>query len=445
MKSTRYSLANSALNTIVIAVLFSSAEAADQELLDILLSNGAITENQYEELIEKDRLIEADVAEIGFSNGSGLQIRSGDGNFEVEIGGRMQLDLTDHSIDSRMGTQPISGSQIRRGRIEIDGTFAEDWGYAAEFDYAKNKVAIKDLKLGYESDSGATYYIGHQKQPYSLSLEMSSNDIPFVERSIDNYLVATFTDRAIGGRFENHGSNWFVAGGLYGDSMKSGSSNGDEGWGAAGRFIYAPVVNSNQVLHLGVRGAYRSIDTSSPVMKIKDQTTDFSNFNIVNTGVLPEFESATLFGPEIGASWGPLYLTAEHTTADIDRNGRQSLEFSGWNAAISLNLTGESRTNSYRIDAGEFKAIRPNQYFDLSNGEFGAWEISARYASVDLNDGDIMGGEEDALSLGLNWYLNRNVRIMADWTRILDTDESSLIRLYAPDMDIFTIRTQWNY
>ena len=56
-----------------------------------------------------------------------------------------------------------------------------------------------------------------------------------------------------------------------------------------------------------------------------------------------------------------------------------------------------------------------------------------------------MGGEEDALSLGLNWYLNRNVRIMADWTRILDTDESSLIRLYAPDMDIFTIRTQWNY
>ena len=97
------------------------------------------------------------------------------------------------------------------------------------------------------------------------------------------------------------------------------------------------------------------------------------------------------------------------------------------------------------VDAGEFKAIRPNQYFDLSNGEFGAWEISARYASVDLNDGDIMGGEEDALSLGLNWYLNRNVRIMADWTRILDTDESSLIRLYAPDMDIFTIRTQWNY
>ena len=128
MKSSRYSLASSALNTIVIAVLFSSAEAADQELLDILLSNGAITEDQYEELIEKDRLIEADVAEIGFSNGSGLQIRSGDGDFEVEIGGRMQLDLTDHSIDSRMGTQPISGSQIRRGRIEIDGTFAEDWG-----------------------------------------------------------------------------------------------------------------------------------------------------------------------------------------------------------------------------------------------------------------------------------------------------------------------------
>jgi phosphate-selective porin len=56
-----------------------------------------------------------------------------------------------------------------------------------------------------------------------------------------------------------------------------------------------------------------------------------------------------------------------------------------------------------------------------------------------------VGGEEDALSIALNWYPNRNVRIMADWSRILNTDESNQIRLYAPDMDIFTLRTQWNF
>ena len=420
-------------------------EGADQELLDILLSNEAITQGQYDQLMEKESLNKSDLAKIDFAGGSGLQVISPDGDFEVEIGGRLQLDMIDHSYDPRLGADPISGSQIRRGRIEIDGVFDQNWGYAAEFDYAKNKVAIKDLKLGYESSGGATYYIGHQKQPYSLSLEMSSNDLPFVERSVDNFLVAAFTDRAIGGRFENHGDNWFVAGGIYGDSLKSGSTNGDEGWGSAGRLIFSPLVEDNRVLHLGVRGAYRSIDVSTPTMTIKDQTTDFSNLNIVNTGALPNLESATLFGPELAASWGPVYVTAEHSTAKLDRTGKDSAEFTGWNAAISFNLTGESHASGYRLSSGEFKCIKPTKYFDISNGGIGAWELSARYASIDLNDGDITGGKEDALTLGVNWYINQNVRVMADWTRILDTDKSNSIRLYAPDLDVFTIRTQWKY
>ena len=384
---------------------------ADQELLDILLSNQAITQLQYEQLMEKESLKKSDLAKIDFARGSGLQVISSDGDFEVEIGGRLQLDMTDHSYDPRLGADPVSGSQVRRGRIEIDGVFDKNWGYAAEFDYAKNKVAIKDLKLGYESSEGATYYIGHQKQPYSLSLEMSSNDLPFVERSVDNFLVAAFTDRAIGGRFENHGNNWFIAGGIYGDSLKSGSTNGDEGWGSAGRFIVAPILEDNRVLHLGVRSAYRSIDVSTPTVTIKDQTTDFSNLNIVNTGSLPDLESATLFGPELAASFGPLYFTAEHSTAKLSRRNKDSVEFTGWNAAVTLNLTGESHASSYRLNSGEFKGIKPAKYFDLSNGGIGAWELSARYASVDLNDGDITGGKEDALSLGVNWYINQNVRV----------------------------------
>jgi phosphate-selective porin OprO/OprP len=212
-------------------------QAADKALLDILLGNGAIDQVQYDELLAKDTLVAEDVVSIGFANGSGLQVTSADGDFEVEIGGRLHLDTIDHSYDSRIGTDPISGTQVRRGRIEIDGVFDKNWGYAAEFDYAKNSVALKDIKLGYEADSGASFYVGHQKQPYSLSLEMSSNDIPFVERSADNYLVATFTDRAIGARYENSGDNWFFAGGVFGDSLKTGTETGDEGWGTSGRFI----------------------------------------------------------------------------------------------------------------------------------------------------------------------------------------------------------------
>ncbi len=421
------------------------AQAADKALLDILLGNGAIDQAQYDELLAKDTLEESDVVSIGFANGSGLQVTSADGDFEVEIGGRLHLDQIDHSYDPRIGTDPISGTQVRRGRIEIDGVFDRNWGYAAEFDYAKNSVALKDIKLGYEADSGASLYVGHQKQPYSLSLEMSSNDIPFVERSADNYLVATFTDRAIGARYENSGENWFFAGGVFGDSLKEGTETGDEGWGTSGRFVYSPVIEDEQVLHFGVRGSYRELDIATPSLKIKDKTTDFSALNIVNTGTLADAEAVTLFGPEFAAVWGSLYVFAEHTTTEVTRTAAPDLTFSGWHAAAAWSLTGESRAGRYSMSSGEFKGLRPSKHFDWANGGIGAWEIAARYATVDLNDADVVGGEEDALSIALNWYPNRNVRFMADWSRILDTDGSNTVRLYAPDMDIFTLRTQWNF
>lgn len=428
-----------------IALIASPAMAADQALLDILLSNGAIDQAQYNELLSKEALEEADVVNIGFANGSGLNVKSADGAYEVEIGGRLHLDYIDHSFDSRIGKDPISGSQVRRGRIEIDGVFDNNWGYAAEFDYAKNKVAIKDIKLGYETDSGASLYVGHQKQPYSLSLEMSSNDIPFVERSADNYLVATFTDRAIGARYENSGANWFVAAGIFGDAMSNSDTSGDEGWGTSGRLVYSPIIEDERILHLGVRGSYREVDIATPTMQIKDKTTDFSGLSIVNTGALNDAESATLFGPEMAAVWGPLYVFAEHTTTQVGRTAAPDLEFSGWHAAAAWSLTGESRASRYSMSSGEFKGLRPAKSFDWANGGIGAWEIAARYAAIDLNDGNVMGGTEDALSIALNWYPNRSVRIMADWSRVLDTDESNTIRMFAQDMDIFTLRTQWNF
>ena len=70
-----------------IALIASPAKAADQALLDILLSNGAIDQTQYNELLSKEALEAADVVNIGFANGSGLNVKSADGAYEVEIGG----------------------------------------------------------------------------------------------------------------------------------------------------------------------------------------------------------------------------------------------------------------------------------------------------------------------------------------------------------------------
>lgn len=419
----------------------SSVQAAEKELLDILLANGAITQQQYDQLLAQEELTVEDVEEVVVSlDGSGLNVESED--FEFTLGGRLHQDYTRHDYDSRMGVDPTNGTQTRRARLELDGRFHDNWGWAAEVDFQDNKVGVKDFKVGYIGEGGFSIYAGSQKQPYSLSVEMSSNDIPFMERSIDNALIIPFLDRAIGIRVEDSGDNWFFAGGVFGEKVSPGET-GDESWGPSARFVYAPVTTDAAAVHLGFRAATRKTGASRTV-GIADETKDyFSEVSIVDTGDIADVEQVSFAGPEIGLAWGPLLVLGEYNQAKFERDLAGDLDFNSWHLAAAWSLTGENRAAAYRMDAGEFKGFQPEQNFDPAQGQWGGWELTARYASLNMNDEAFVGGSEKTLTGGLNWYPNRNVRMMFNWTHILETDESNEVRLYAPGMDIFSLRAQY--
>jgi phosphate-selective porin OprO/OprP len=42
---------------------------------------------------------------------------------------------------------------------------------------------------------------------------------------------------------------------------------------------------------------------------------------------------------------------------------------------------------------------------------FGAWEVGVRYSYIDLSNKAIRAGRLDALTVGLNWYMNANAKI----------------------------------
>jgi phosphate-selective porin OprO/OprP len=423
---------------IAIGLTPNSAAAADEELLRMLLGNGAITQDQYEQLVEKEKLTAKEFQEIEVSVGSkGLRAQTTDGQFAFKIGGRLHVQAAGHN--GKLASDATNGTEIRRARFDLEGRVYERWRWKAEVDFADNDVSVKDFHLGYTGFEWGNLFVGHQKQPYSLALEMSSNDLPFIERGIDTDLITSFVDRAIGLRAESSGERWHVAGGIYGSSVDP-ERLGNEGWGAATRFVYAPVLEEDRVLHLGVRAAFR--EPSNEDVRIRSESAHLSNLFTTDTGVLADIDNVMLVGPEMALAWGPFSIGGEYNHASLKRGRGDDLAFDSWHAEATWSITGESRASSYKMGSGEFKRLQATHPVARGSGGRGAWELALRYASLDLDDEDVNAGDQQSMTLALNWYLNSNVRIMLDWSRILGTSSANRA---AEDLDIFQTRLQFNY
>lgn len=110
----------------------------------------------------------------------------------------------------------------------------------------------------------------------------------------------------------------------------------------------------------------------------------------------------------------------------VDRNnGRPERNLDGYYVYASWFLTGESRP--YRD--GRFTTIDPQ-------GRWGAWEVTARNSAID--DGN--GHRLNDITLGLNWYINQHLRLMANYVRA-DYDRVSA----QGNADIFQVRGQVDF
>ncbi len=444
-----------------IAGQAASAEGSDKELLDTLLGNKTISREQYEQLLEPEEagdkpataVVETKPAPATSSplggvkvsvGNKGLVVTSEDDSFWLGISGRLHFEASAHAGDGGLpdGKEATDGTEIRRARFAISGKLYDDFKWTGEVDFADNATTIKDFWLGYNGLPQTKLYIGQVKQPYSLDVEMSTNDIAFIERGIDTFLIQPFIDRALGLRGEFSGDNWFIATGLFGESVDPNKDD-DEGWGTAGRVVVAPILTDDTVLHLGVRGAYRQPSTNGNSLRVKDETTHLSNLNVVDTGNIADVEDVVLVGGEAALAYGPAAVKAEYNEAYFNRRrSNADLDFDSWRVEALLMLTGETRADSYKMSAGEFKRVVPKENFSISECGSGAWELATRLSSLDLNDGAIAGGEEMVFTSALNWYLNPVVRLMFEWSRIVDTDNSSALRKQADGIDIFQFRTQ---
>ena len=459
-KLRRIVLATMAGSMISALPLSAIADSTD-DIIHALVNKGVLTEEEGELILKghggekvmaEKKLKSNPTLEVGKK---GLQVKSPDGDFQIKLGGRVHADYTSHSGygDLPGNNRPVNGTQVRRGRIALSGSFYKDFDYMIETDFANDATSVKDLFLVYHGFSAPLELtVGHQKHAMSMEIQESSNDIMFTERSFVSGLTTPFFDRAIGVNLKGFGNDWNVQSGFYGDAMGTNASNAfnNEGNGFGIRGTWAPVNEKDKVLHVGLNYGYRNTsDTgtaNSNPARFRYRTTNMSELEIVDTTALADVDQVKTGIVEVAGMYGPLSFQSEFAKSKVSRDLNPDVDLSAWYAQVGWTLTGESRT--YKGSDGEFKRLSPKNPFDLKNGKWGAWEVAARYDSIDLEDANLTGGKAKRLSVSLNWYLNEDVRILAGYSRAFSLDGGALRHAdgsYADDIDVYTVRTQWAF
>ncbi len=405
---------------------------------------------------------------------NGLQAATADKQFKFKLGGRIHADSTFSNDDdlvkkeSTTHQEASDGTYVRRARMRFEGVFNKDWLFRTEADFADERVAMKDVFIEYDGWDWGRLTVGQQKQNFSRELQESSNDMMFMERSLMDVLNSPVVDRAIGINFETKGNNWVAKLGAYGDSItpartdsgtcgKSGATPescldgrknaGDEGWGVSSRLIYNPILEKDKLIHLGVSGNYRTPDDNGDVSKAAElhyryrTTNNQTNLALVDTKI-DDINDISMVGLEAAGLYGPFSVGGEYTRTWIDRkDGSEDLDFDGWYAEAAWSITGESR----QYKEGNFRYLKPAKKFNLKNGTWGAFEVASRWSEINLNDGQHKGGQMTQLTVALNWYINENVRFLADYNRNFNFTNPAVTTPTGEDpesLDTFMLRGQ---
>lgn len=396
----------------------------------------------------------------------GLEWDSKDGRFHLEFGGRIMTDFgfwasDDEDVEAVVndGDDLDDWTEFRRARLFTSGKlYNKSITYKAQYDFGGGDADFKDVKIGFPKLLGGigTLTVGHQKEPFSLEELTSSKYITFMERALPNaFSPGRNTGFKVGNDVLNERVTWAV--GLFDDTDGFGEDEGDGDWATTARLTAAPLYADDgaKVVHLGVAGSLRSVDGDETDFDSRPEVHESPKF--VETGDIMA-DQTTLLGLESAVVYGPFSLQGEWMQSDVDTDGDMFYDdptFDGFYVYGSYFLTGEHR--EYDLGDGAFDRIKPHQNA-FEDGGLGAWEVALRFSNLDLTDGLITPasdpfespfdegpekktpGELDNVSVGLNWYLNPNTRLMFNYI-VADVDRGEVDE----DVSAFLTRFQIDF
>ncbi|MHC9084255.1 OprO/OprP family phosphate-selective porin [Luteimonas sp. RIT-PG2_3] len=367
-------------------------------------------------------ILQAQVAQLAAGGGSGggntswrrggPELRNGDRSFTFHPRGRIMADFSS-TRGSRFDARNIGGTEMRQVRLGAEGSMGP-LGYKIDAELADNAVSIKDAYLSWDTRLGnlpAEFYVGNKLKDRSIDGSTTLTRTPFMER---NAVASVGSPNSgyfgMGGQMKLVGQNWHYSLGLTGDDIGNDGAQSDSlTWTT--RAHWNPIKRPAGFLHVGGWLVYE--DFGADVASINKTPRIASSFNDnirVSASSIANVTREQIWGAELGGTWRNFWAFGEHarrtirsrTVGEIDQEATSL--YAGWL------ITGEKSGFSARSGVwGTTRVARP-----VTDGGIGAWELATRYDKFDFTDA-ARGGEGDAWTLGVNWYLNNWSRLMLNY------------------------------
>ncbi|MCB1670621.1 MAG: porin [Gammaproteobacteria bacterium] len=457
-----------------LADLSSGALAADKELLDILLANGAITQEQYDGLLEQESLRSEDIlvparsveeqpefrqavaAEVARQiddqfpvqashGGSGFQLTTRDGNWETELQWRAQMRYTtpfdsDPRQISSFNGEDQSNFEARRLRMKIGGHGFQPWlQYYFEVDLQPSRevddrseaasARVIDWRIDLAKWDWGGIRIGQWKVDLNRERVDSSGRQQFVERSIANRVFTI--DRQVGVQLRGH---------LFEDTAAdmryyAGVFNG-EGRGVNNAYDNLMYMGRLQWNFLGRDLAWRQTDVEYTELP----TGSLAIAGVTNTSSCTRWSSSgcgNLDGFEKPADAAPDQYDINQLVQEF------AFKYRGFSAQEELHrkrirnrVTGErSELTGGYVQAGYF-------FHNLIPAIPAPLELAARYAYVEEPNAVDLGfdNQREEFTIGANWFFaGHNSKVTLDYSHL--TVDDGYIGLDEGDN---RLRVQWD-
>ena len=446
------------------------------------------------EIASEDAATKKKETPIVKASDKGFGLQSADGQHEIKLRGLLQADVRDFQEGTNLTAKAAPGAStagyldnteaannstlLRRIRPTIEGTVFGKYDFRFTPEFGDGKSQVIDAYLDARFAPQIKVRAGKFKPFVGLERLQSGSDIKFVERS---YVSNILPNRDVGWSLYgdvldnklSYALGFFNGVPDGGDNTTASDVNRDKDYAA--RLFASPFrdsANALSGLSFGLATTYGNVrGTTKDTVNgsITELTTGYKTegqqtfFRYVDSSVLRSGigENLTVTGGP-GPSWlvhadgrryriapqatyyyGPFGLLTEYVRESTEVSvgaanlKKTTLDHDAWQIAASWLLTGEDAS---------FKGVKPKSNFDLDNGGWGAWELTARYSELNLDDDTFTYGNLSGTGVntggtlltrnhylyadpkssaksahtwtaGINWYVNSEVKITLNYAQ----------------------------